>query len=92
MGIENFSILTWVLVDLNRIKIWPFTQVIDIQYVTIISLELILKSIGTNFSDKLITNIVENYKYEDITSRHQHEKGGNPRMLKNRKNETLGWI
>ncbi len=46
-------------------------------------LELGLKSIGIGFKDKLITSIVESYKYEDITSRHQHEKGGNPRMLKN---------
>jgi len=92
MGIENLSILTWVLVDLNRIKVWPFIQVIDIQYVTIGFRQLRLKSIGTNFRDKLITSIVKNYKYEDITSRHQCEKGGNPRMLKNRKNEMLGWI
>ncbi len=52
--------------------------------------ELRLKSIGKNFRDKLITSIVKNCKYEDITSKHQREKGGNPRMLKNRKNKMLG--
>ncbi len=39
------------------------------------------------FRSKLITSIVENYKYEDITLTHQCEKGRNPIVLKNQKNK-----
>jgi hypothetical protein len=83
MGIENFSILTWVLVNFNKIKIQPYIQDIEIQYVTILFQNLKLKSTIIEFRDKLITNIVKNYKYEDITSRHQPKEGGNLIMLKN---------
>jgi hypothetical protein len=48
------------------------------------------------FENKLITSIVENYKYGNITLTHQHEKGGNPIILKNKnnknKNEMLGCV
>ncbi len=49
---------------------------------TILFPDLGMQSIGIKFRDKLITNIVENYKYEYITSSHQREKGDNPTMLK----------
>jgi hypothetical protein len=51
--------------------------------VTILFQNLKLKSTIIEFRDKLITNIVKNYKYEDITSRHQPKEGGNLIMLKN---------